>query len=58
MFFQNLKIIIVVRNQISTLYFSYNKDFTSNAGNYFIKMREIKSTLYSYLTNKMWKLRF
>ena len=39
-----------------SLFYSCNVDLTRNAGNCLFKIQEIKSTLFSYFTNKMWKL--
>ena len=57
LFFYNLKIITVFRNQnINSC--SYNIDLTRNKVNCLFKTLENKSSLFSNLTNKMWKLRF
>jgi len=57
LFFYNLKIIAALRNQNINIITSYNKDLTSNAGNYLFKMLENKSSIFSNLTDQMWKLK-
>ena len=56
--FYNLTIITALRNQIIHIICSYNIDLTRNAGNCLFKMLENKSSIFSILTDKMWKLRF
>ena len=57
--FYNLKIITALRNQNIDIIHSYNIDYlTRNAGNCLFKMLENKSSMFSNLTDKMWKLSF
>ena len=58
LFFYNLKIITALRNQNINIICSYNIDLTRNAGNCLFKMLKNKSSIFSNLTDKMWKLRF
>ena len=60
MFFYNLKIITALRNQNINIICSYNIDLTKKAGNRWFKnkMLENISSMFSHLTDKMWKLRF
>ena len=58
LFFYNLKIISAFRNQNINIICSYNIDLTRNSGNCLFKMLENKSSIFSNLTDKMWKLRF
>ena len=56
LFFYNLK--IVTAKEIKIIIFSYNINLTRNAENCLFKMLENKSSIFSNLTDKMWKLRF
>ena len=58
LFFYNLKIIPALRNQNIHIICSYNIDLTRNVGNCLFKMLENKSSIFSKLTDKMWKFRF
>ena len=60
LFFYNLKIIKIItalRTQNIYIICSYNIDLTRNAGNCLFKMVGNKSSIFSNLTDKIWKLR-
>ena len=58
MFLYNFKIITAFRNQNINVVCSYNFDLTRNVGNCLFNMFENKSSIFSNLTDEMWKLRF
>ena len=58
MFFHNLKIFTVFRNQNINNICSYKINLTRNAENCLFKMLENKSSIFSNVTDKMWKPRF
>jgi len=58
LFFYNLKYITSLKNQNINIICSYNVDLTRNAENGLLKRLENKLSIFSNLTDKMWKLRF
>jgi len=46
-----------ISSKTNTIICSYNIDLTRNAGTGLFKMLENKSSIFSNLTDKMWKLR-
>ncbi len=47
-----------IGNQNINIICSYNINLTRNAGHHLFKMLENKSSIFSNLTDKMWKLGF
>ena len=58
LFSYNSKIIAELTNQNINIICSYNIDLTRNARNRLFKMLENKSSIFSNITHKIWKLRF